>query len=154
MKEITPKHLAFVDEAAKAFEDNPKYETYYNADRDLIALRFGADRDCIKVYELGEPVGFFVQQVTIRTPLPRKEVARFAMDMEEQLRANELKGGWKVCSNDYLLHQLYRNAKHLELRNHHLSHSELRRRCANIANYAMMLSDNDRREEEERASES
>ncbi|MEK3784716.1 hypothetical protein [Paenibacillus sp. FSL R5-0810] len=147
MRSITPEHLAFVEEAAKAFEDNQRLETYYTDEAKLIALRFGADRDCIKVYELGEPVGFFVQQVNVRTPLPRKAVARFAMDMEEQLRANEHKGGWENSSVDYLIREMAKNGRQLKYCS---THSEFRRRCANIANYAMMLSDNDRREEVER----
>lgn len=148
MKQITPTHLAFVDEAAKAFEDHLNWEIYMNKEGDLIALRFGYDRDCIKVYELGEPVGFFVQQVGVRTEYPRKQVSRFAMEMEHELRNNDHKGGWENSTPQYLRNQLEKNFRKLFKC---LSHSEFRRRCANIANYAMMLSDNDRREEKERA---
>ncbi|MGN7359977.1 hypothetical protein ACTHPF_26730 [Paenibacillus sp. SAF-054] len=148
MKQIYPRHLEFVNEAARAFEDHLTLETYMNKDGDLIALRFGLDRDCVKVYELGEPVGFFVQQVDVRVRAPRKQVSRFAMEMEEQLIANDHKSGWENCTPQYLRNQLEKNFRRLFSCK---SHPEFRRRCSNIANYAMMLSDNDRREEAERA---
>lgn len=146
MKQIHPHHLAFVDEAARAFEENPRWETYMNAESNLIALRFGMDRDCIKLYELGEPVGFFAQQMDIRIPSLRKEVARFAYAMEEQLRANEHKGGWENSTHQSLMNELSRNYTKLH---RCCSHEEYRRRCANIANYAMMLADIDRIVEKE-----
>ena len=147
MRQITPEHLAFVDEAARAFEANPRFETYFNDDDRFIALRTGIDRDCIMVYELGNEVALFAQQVSVRYPAIRKEVYAFARTMEDQLRANEQKGGWENSSFDYLMHHLHRNAA--KLRNCS-SHEEFRRRCANIANFTMMLADNDRREELER----
>lgn len=60
---ITKYHLGFVDEAKEAFETNPKLHTYRNDEETLIALRTGSDKDCILVYELGECIGNFVQQV-------------------------------------------------------------------------------------------
>lgn len=148
MNQIYPKHLEFVAEAARAFEEHLAWETYMNKEGDLIALRFGTDRDCIQVYELGEPIGFFAQQVDVRVRAPRKQVSRFAMEMEEQLFANDHKAGWENSTPQYLRNQLDKNFRRLFGCK---SHSEFRRRCANIANYAMMLSDNDRREEAERA---
>jgi hypothetical protein len=151
MKQIYPEHLEFVAEAAKAFEEHLALETYKNKEGDLIALRFGADRDCIQVYELGEPVGFFAQQVDVRVRAPRKQVSRFAMEMEEQLFANDHKAGWENSTPQYLRNQLDRNLRKLFSC---ASHSEFRRRCANIANYAMMLSDNDRRVEADQVRDS
>ncbi|KJD42463.1 hypothetical protein [Paenibacillus terrae] len=64
MKQITPRHLTFLKEAAEAFEGNDRWETYTNKEEDLIALRYGVDRDCIKVIELGDKVAFFVQVIS------------------------------------------------------------------------------------------
>lgn len=61
--QITKKHLAFLEEAKAAFEENVRLETYRNKDEEFIALRYGADRDCIQIFELGEEVGFFVQMM-------------------------------------------------------------------------------------------
>lgn len=146
MKQIHPHHLTFLDEAAKAFVKNPRWETYLNTEGNLIALRFGMDRDCIKVYELGEPVGFFVQQMDTRIPALRKEVARFAYEMEEQLRANDHKSGWENCTLEFLRDRLSRN---LGLLWKCSSHEEFQRRCANIANYSMMLAEQDQRRKAE-----
>ncbi|APC48980.1 hypothetical protein BME96_12605 [Virgibacillus halodenitrificans] len=63
MTQISKKHLEFVGEAKKAFEDNPIQETHRNGEETLIALRMGADRDCIMVYRLDGYVGNFVQQL-------------------------------------------------------------------------------------------
>ncbi|TKH43430.1 hypothetical protein C1I60_14130 [Paenibacillus terrae] len=64
MKQITQEHLTFLKEAAEAFEGNDRLETYTNKEEDLIALRYGVDRDCIKVIELGDKVAFFVQVIS------------------------------------------------------------------------------------------
>ncbi|QBL97950.1 hypothetical protein EauM23_00057 [Exiguobacterium phage vB_EauM-23] len=52
--------LEFVTEAVKAFEENPRWETYRNKENTLIALRDGRNRDELVVYRLGEEVGEFV----------------------------------------------------------------------------------------------
>lgn len=59
MAQIYKEHLEFMEEAKKAFEENERLETYRNENEVLIALRYGMDRDCIQVYELGEEIGFF-----------------------------------------------------------------------------------------------
>lgn len=61
---ITSRHLDFVNEAKEAFESNAKLHTYRDEEETLIALRYGEDRDCVLVYELGECVGNFVQQIS------------------------------------------------------------------------------------------
>ena len=57
---IFKEDLAFVKEAASAFEKTPRWETYRNNDNTLIALRTGWDRDELIVFRLGEEVGEFV----------------------------------------------------------------------------------------------
>ncbi|TMU85511.1 hypothetical protein FGG79_09825 [Bacillus sp. BHET2] len=91
---ITSTHLDFLDEAREAFMKNEILETYWDKDTfDLIALRFGMDRDCVLVYELGEEIANFVQQME-PLPRPRKSVMEFAYDMEAQLKANDHRPGW------------------------------------------------------------
>lgn len=57
--QIYREHLDFMEEAKVAFEENARLETYRNAEGTFIALRYGVDRDCIKIYELGGEIGFF-----------------------------------------------------------------------------------------------
>ncbi|MBO1003147.1 hypothetical protein [Pseudogracilibacillus auburnensis] len=59
MTQIYREHLDFMEEAKNAFEANERLETCTNADGTLIALRYGVDRDCIQIHELGEQIGFF-----------------------------------------------------------------------------------------------
>ena len=59
MNQITRQHLNFLQEAGLAFEENQRLETYRDKENQFIALRYGLDRDCIWIYELGDDVGFF-----------------------------------------------------------------------------------------------
>lgn len=164
MNQITNKHLEFLDECRKVFNNEILRTTHINEDGDLIALRYGADRDCIEMLELGQEIAFFAQ---ILKPTDadefiqevgkfydrdvceiRDELGWFVEKMEAQLRANEHKGGWKNTANHHLLRELDKNLHKLMTC---ASHSEYRRRCANIANFAMILADNDQREEAERS---
>ncbi|CAM3364969.1 hypothetical protein PALU110988_18765 [Paenibacillus lupini] len=61
--QITKRHLIFLEEAKRAFIENPHYETYRNEENNLIALRRGEDRDCIEIYKLSGRVGFFAQMM-------------------------------------------------------------------------------------------
>lgn len=141
MIHVTPEHLNFVEEAGKAFEQNARFETYINEEETLIALRYGEDRDCIVVYELGEGIANFTQQVDVKYPVIRKEVARFARNMEDQLRANEHKGGWKDASEFWLLDQIKEKESILKNTFLHGTAKEVIQISADIANYAMMIAD-------------
>ena len=74
----------------------------------------------------------------------REPVVRFAQAMEEQLKANKYKGDWGGCSNSYLLNKLVKNLNALivclDLPGNNVK--TIRWRCANIANFAMMIDDN------------
>ena len=143
--QINKTHLAFVQEAKEAFEKHPQLETYFSKDEyDLIALRYGEDRDCIMVFELGESIANFVQQ-TRPLPGPRKELRMFSLDMERQLAVNEHKGGWLFETSEFLTDQLLYNAGRLliELAKQEKDKHEITIRCANIANFAMMVADNE-----------
>jgi hypothetical protein len=144
VQQITNSHLDFVQEAKEAFQSDPGLYTWRNENETLIALRYGMDRDCVLVYELGECIANFVQQTT-PAPDPRKEVILFSHDMEAQLKVNEHKGGWSNSSDSFLYRQLERNLAVLdhELAKDDRDKHEITIRCANIANYAMMIADNE-----------
>lgn len=150
VQQIEQRHLDFVKKAKEAFENDLSLYTFRNGTNDdndtLIALRYGIDRDCVLVYELGECVANFVQQ-TRPVPNPRSEVMKFAFEMEKQLSANEHKGGWKRDNHQDLTGFLLLN---LEKLRHELikippnrDKQEITKRCANIANFAMMVTDNE-----------
>ncbi|MGO4181842.1 hypothetical protein AB4Z17_11720 [Paenibacillus sp. TAF43_2] len=68
--QITKQHLEFLEEAKIAFLVNVRWDTYFNDHSGLIALRFGPDRDCIRIYELGDEVGFFAQMIDQKSKTP------------------------------------------------------------------------------------
>lgn len=144
--QITRSHLAFMEEAAAAFASNPRWETYQDKDAEYIALRFGMDRDCIKIYKLGEEVGFFANVMDKAPQLNvleyRSEVHWFADEMEKQLKANEHKGGWSNTAGEFLMKEMEKN--YLQMVYGNLTPHDFQKRCANIANFAMMLADNER----------
>jgi len=162
MTQIKLRHLEFLERAKREFNQNVLLETWRD-EGDLIALRHGADRDCIHIFELGEEVAFFanmipatggrelVETLTKKHNLMKEEVrtsvVKFSYEMEKQLQANEDKGGWSNCTEQFLRNNLEKNLRSLTTCN---SHSEYRRRCANIANFAMMLHENDLQEESDR----
>lgn len=67
MTQIYREHLDFMEEARQAFEIDERLETYRNDSDTLIALRYGIDRDCIRIYKLGEEVGFFAN-IMLKAP--------------------------------------------------------------------------------------
>lgn len=79
----------------------------------------------------------------------RPSVVRMARHMEAQLRANDSRGGWQNCTKEYLEERIEQNLKDLRA----CSGSEggfesflsthIQRTCADIANFAMMLSENE-----------
>lgn len=146
MPQITKNHLAFVDHAKRAFENNSVYETFRHPQYgDLLALRMGEDRDCVLVYELGDEIANFVQQME-PCPNPRKAVMQFAHDMEKQLKANDHKSGWDREHQEYLAKCLWENFEKLTygaLKKEDRNKQEITKICANIANFAMMIADNE-----------
>lgn len=76
------------------------------------------------------------------TAMFRPVVTCFAEEMEEQLQANEHKGGWKSCDEDCLWDELTKNITILDFALANSDTPEVLRRCANIANFAMMIADN------------
>jgi hypothetical protein len=74
----------------------------------------------------------------------RKEVLKFSKIMEEKLSENDSKNGWSNCTNQYLFHLLLKEVAELSelIFNDSIEPVELRRECADVANFAMMISDN------------
>jgi len=74
----------------------------------------------------------------------RPLVKVFSEEMEKQLSANEHKGGWKTCSPGFLMDELKRNYERLRWAiNRGGDKEEVTKRAANIANFAMMLAENE-----------
>lgn len=135
--------MSFLHEAKEAFEDNPLLETYRNEDDTLIALRMGIDRDCVDVYEIDSHIANFVRQLD-PARLPRGEVRMLSFEMERQLGINERKGHWRREHWEFLKRELNRNCHTLAIQLMKEDHDkdEITKRCANIANFAMMIADN------------
>lgn len=83
--------------------------------------------------------------------IPRPEVVDFAVTMEAKLRANDHKGGWGSCDADTLVQKLEFELAELKLALQKQASTpymleelieEVRRECADVANFAMMISDN------------
>lgn len=67
MVDIYQEDLDFLEESKKAFQANPRQETYRNEEETHIALRYGADRDCIFIYKLGDKV-LFANNIMLKAP--------------------------------------------------------------------------------------
>jgi len=80
----------------------------------------------------------------------RIQVRRFAQTMEQELQFNDHKGGWDHAKDSYLFKCLLEEVSELsdslltEHENQYFSHKDIQRECADIANFAMMISNNRR----------
>lgn len=84
MNQITPEALEFLEEAKKGF-DNIETITYISKDQDYIALRTGFSEDCLSIYELGNEVGLFTEQ------LPKQQTVIVEYDELERYKKIEKK---------------------------------------------------------------
>jgi len=71
----------------------------------------------------------------------------FAGEMEKKLRENDHKGGWNSCDVDWLVSRMTEELQELDdvvqqYRQGFASREEVRRECADVANFAMMIADN------------
>lgn len=138
--QITNQHLDFMNEAREAFTANEQLETYRNEENfELIALRYGFDRDCIRVFELGQEVALFVQQ-TPPTPRPQKDILNFAHGMENVLRscpeiqgkdASYIYGSMRNIMDDLLAE--------LSFHRNPVCTKRIRNMCTNLSAQAMLL---------------
>jgi hypothetical protein len=142
--QITKEHLAFMNSSKEVFAANPQRETHINEKGTLIALRMGMDRDCINIYELGEEVANFVQMIAPQ-PYPTKPVRDFSFLMQGVLDRNDHTGGWPndhwVFLQKEMENQIWRLNDELKKRHHNKEFIAMS--CANIANFAMMIAENE-----------
>lgn len=68
----------------------------------------------------------------------RPEVIWFAQKMEERLAANDDKGGWGTESDEYLIKRIKEETEELEV----AINSQIADEAADVANFAMMIADN------------
>ena len=72
----------------------------------------------------------------------RPEVEWFAIQMEEALRASDHKSGWDTSDPDWLVERMSEEvievAEEIE-RYPTLHHGNIRKECADVANFAMMV---------------
>lgn len=74
----------------------------------------------------------------------REALKRFAEAQEVILCRNDEKGSWKYCVNSYLLKRLKEETKELENALIDGDRDEIECECCDIANFAMMIFDNQR----------
>lgn len=74
----------------------------------------------------------------------RKSLKEFAEMQEEVLRDKDHKGGWKSCTNFYLFSKLELEFEELQRALMDGIKTNIRAECVDIANYAMMLADNNK----------
>lgn len=84
-----------------------------------------------------------IDAVSILTGI-RPEVIWFAFQMERKLKANDHKGGWKSCTNTYLLSRLTQESKEIKeaITQFGKTQQDVIDECADTANIAMMLATN------------
>jgi len=72
----------------------------------------------------------------------RPAVRRFAREMEMRLREHESKGGWKICSDEFLIHRLFDELMELVIAKYQKRTLSVRKEAADVGNFAMMVFDN------------
>jgi len=81
-----------------------------------------------------------------RLPTLRPEVAAFAVAMEERLRANDHKGGWRDCDPWWLLRRIFDEYRELRVAFVRCNmgqgeREEILREAADVANFCLMVAD-------------
>lgn len=73
----------------------------------------------------------------------RDELIWFSNNMERVLRSNDHKGGWRECSNSYLLMRIIEEIGEL-MKAIEYGNCSVVDECVDVANFAMMIADNHR----------
>lgn len=108
-------------------------------------LKYPKCHDCAMV-DCGEMTEHYPKCYIKVSDASRPVVKEFAREMEKQLSVNDYKGGWSKSLSSFLLDELISNTGKLRgAINHKDSQEVITRRAANIANFAMMLADNERK---------
>ena len=110
----------------------------------MSGLKYPKCHDCALV-DCGERANHYPVCFIKISDAPRPAVKEFAILMEKQLRANDHKGGWCKCSYGSLMDELYPNYRKLSEAIDSGDLEGIIKRAANVANFAMMISDNARR---------
>lgn len=84
MNQIPPEALNFLEEAKRGF-NNIETVTYIDKNKEFIALRTGFREDCLSVYELGNEIGNFTDQ------LPKQHTVIIDYDELDRYKKLEIK---------------------------------------------------------------
>lgn len=101
MNKISNEALEFLNEAKESFIKNDKMVTYTDKEKGFIALRTGFRDDCIMVYELGNEVGNFVQQLPSQHKvLVDYDEIEIYKKLKEQILPNQINEVMNILDND------------------------------------------------------
>jgi NTP pyrophosphatase (non-canonical NTP hydrolase) len=81
----------------------------------------------------------------------RSEVVWFAQEMERKLQENDYKSHWSGCSPKWLLNRLRQETSELERAIAKGDAKDIAREAADVGNFAMMIADVCRRDDEGKA---
>jgi len=105
-------------------------------------LKYPKCHDCA-IVDCGNRAKLYPKCYIKISDAPRPAVKVFAIEMEKQLRANDHKGGWNQSPSMLLLDGLRKNHVKLKWALDRGELTEITRRAANIANFAMMIAENE-----------
>ena len=104
----------------------------------MVSVEDCVEREGTKVENAEKRLKCYIEDV------PRPIVKTFAIEMEKQLRANDWKRGWNKSLSGFLIDELISNTGKLRgAINRKDTKEVIIRRAANIANFAMMLAENE-----------
>ncbi len=72
----------------------------------------------------------------------RKEVQCFAIQMEQTLRLNDYKGGWKNMADEEIIARILEETGEILTSKACIAGNSPEQECVDVANFAMMLWDN------------
>lgn len=83
-----------------------------------------------------------IARLAAKDIIPRDEVVDFAISMEQRLRANDHKGGWKEDKLECLFYGLMVEVNELDNAiSRKYDDAAVSAECADVANFAMMIAD-------------
>lgn len=115
MTNLYQEDLDFFEDAKQAFESEFRQVTHTNNDNSLIALRYGADNDCIRIYRLGDEVAFLnnvMKKCPVETvKIVREELGRnYLGDVEQDTSTPEWTKGIDLYDfNGFTIRSSYEN---------------------------------------------
>jgi len=98
-----------------------------------------------------DPVRFHVDpKDSVLVASIRPAVLSFALEMEYILRGYDFKGGWEGCGTSWLCARIQDNIIDLQEAQMAGNKDDVRKAAIDVANYAMMIVDNNLKKENER----